>query len=96
MNSLKNSFPLLRCNNISVAFGFHTVLDKISITITGREIHAIDLGIETLHQQINLMKNMNSYENIFLNRELRSLLFFNNKKNRSSPSGESHLFFDIQ
>lgn len=60
--------------------------DGGTIIYDGEEIHptnpkeATDLGISIIHQELNIIKNLTIYENVFLGREPTKGLGFTNKK----------------
>jgi len=51
--------------------------------------NAQKLGIFTLHQQINIFPGMSAYKNIFLNRELKKLIFFMDKRRMKTLADEA-------
>lgn len=57
---------------------------------------ALEMGIQTLPQSLSLVKSMNAYENIFLNRELRRFMFFNDVKRMREKTLESFRIIGLE
>jgi two-component system, NtrC family, sensor histidine kinase AtoS len=58
--------------------------------------NALKLGIQTLPQTMCMVEHMNSFENIFLNRELKKFLFFNDAKKMREKTLETFRIIDLE